>query len=111
MPYLHHGVQPIFGKEDDHHQQCKSHLPHGTLGRHIDIGAHLFSILADATRTTSRPKLILPSLIMKILNEKGVETPQNISLMPTPLAINALTIIRSKVCLPGGEEEVDPTQE
>ena len=78
---------------------------------YIDIGAHLFSILADATRTTSRPKLILPSLIMRILYEKGVETPQDISLMPTPPAINVLTIIRSKVCLLGDEEEVDLAQE
>ena len=78
---------------------------------YIDIGAHLFSILADATRTTSRPKLILPSLIMRILYEKGVETPQDISLMPTPPAINVLTIIRSKVRLLGDEEEVDLAQE
>ena len=78
---------------------------------YIDIGAHLFSILADATRTTSRPKLILPSLIMRILYEKGMETPQDISLMPTPPAINVLTIIRSKVRLLGDEEEVDLAQE
>ena len=78
---------------------------------YIDIGAHLFSILANATRTISRPKLILPSLIMRILHEKGVETPQDISLMPTPLAINALIITKSKVHLSGDEEEVDPTQE
>ena len=78
---------------------------------YIDIGAHLFSILADATRTTSRPKLILPSLIMRILHEKGVETPQDISLMPTPPAINVLTIIRSKVRLLGDEKEVDLAQE
>ena len=78
---------------------------------YIDISVHLFSIVADTTRTTSRPKLVLPSLIMRILHEKGVETPQDISLMPTPLAINALTITRRKVCLPGDEEEVDPAQE
>ena len=78
---------------------------------YIDIGTHLFSILADETRTTSWPKLILPSLIMRILHEKGVETPQNISLMPTPSAINALTITKSKVHLPGDKKEVDPTQE
>ena len=27
---------------------------------YIDIGAHAFSIIAEATRTTSRPKLVLP---------------------------------------------------
>ena len=42
---------------------------------YIDINAHLFSILAYETRATSRPKLILPSLIMRILHKKGVETP------------------------------------
>ena len=77
----------------------------------IYIDAYLFSILVDATRTTSRPKLILPSLIMRILHENGVETPQDISLMPTPPAIDALTITRSKVHHSGNGEEVDPTQE
>ena len=78
---------------------------------YIDISPHVFSIIADATRTTSRPKLILPFLIMRILHEKGVETPQDISLMPIPLAINVITITRSKVCLPGDVEEVNLEQE
>ena len=78
---------------------------------YIDFGAHLFYILANETRTTSRPKLILCSLILRILHEKGVETPQNINLMLTPHAINALKITRSKVRLPGDEEQVDPAQE
>ena len=56
---------------------------------YIDIGAHAFTIIADATRTTSRSKLVLSSLIMRILHEKGVETPQDISLMPIPPAITA----------------------
>ena len=43
---------------------------------YIDNGAHAFSIIANATRSTSRPKLILPGLIMMILYEKGVETPK-----------------------------------
>ena len=42
---------------------------------YIDISAHVFTIIAEATRTTSRAKLVLPSLIMRILHEKGVETP------------------------------------
>ena len=41
---------------------------------YIDISAHVFSIIAEATRTTSRPNLVLPSLIMNILHDKGVET-------------------------------------
>ena len=36
--------------------------------------------------------------------------PQDISLMPNPPAINALTIARIKVHLPGDEEEGDRTQ-
>ena len=39
-----------------------------------------------------------------------MEIPQNISLMPTPPAINVLTIARIKVCLPGDEEEGDQAQ-
>ena len=35
MSYLHHGVQPTSSKEDDHHQQCKSHLPHGTSREYL----------------------------------------------------------------------------
>ena len=65
----------------------------------IDISARAFSIIVDETRTTSRAKLILPSLLMQLFHAKGVEIPQDISLMPTPLAINALTIARIKVCL------------
>ena len=42
---------------------------------YIDIGAQAFTIIAEATRTTSRPKLVLASLIIRILQEKGVETP------------------------------------
>ena len=38
---------------------------------------------------------------------KGVEIPQDISLMPTPSAINALTITRIRVRLPSDEEEGD----
>ena len=42
---------------------------------YINIGAHAFTIITEATRTTSRAKLVLPSLIMRVLHEKGVETP------------------------------------
>ena len=42
---------------------------------YIDIGAHVFTIIDEATRTTSRAKLVLPSLIIRILHEKSVETP------------------------------------
>ena len=42
---------------------------------YIDIGAHVFTIIVEATRTTSRAKLVLPSLIIRILHDKSVETP------------------------------------
>ena len=77
---------------------------------YIDIGAHVFSIIAEATRTTSRPNLVLPSLIMNILHDKGVETPQDISLMSVPLSIKVQTILRSRVCLLGDEEADDLEQ-
>ena len=39
-----------------------------------------------------------------------MEIPQDISLMPTSLATNALTLAWIKVRLPGDEEEGDQTQ-
>ena len=77
---------------------------------YIDISAHIFCIIADETRTTSRAKLIFPSLLMKVFRANGVEIPQDISLMPTPSAINALTITRIKVHLPGDKDEGDQEQ-
>ena len=59
---------------------------------YIDISAYIFYIIADETRTNSRAKLIFPSLLMRLFKAKGVEIPQDISLRPTPSAINALTI-------------------
>ena len=47
---------------------------------------------------------------MTLFQAKVVEIPQDISLMPTPPAINALTISRIKVHLPGDEEEGDQVQ-
>ena len=55
---------------------------------YIDIGAHAYTIIAETTRTSSRAKLVLPSLIIRILHENGLETPQDISLMSVPLSIN-----------------------
>ena len=72
---------------------------------YIDISAHIFSIIADETRTTTRAKLIFPSLLMRIFRVKGVEIPQDISLMPALLAINNPTITRIRVRLPGDEKE------
>ena len=72
---------------------------------YIDISAHIFYTIVDETRTTSRAKLIFPSLLMRLFRLKGVDIPQDISLMPSPLAINKLTITRIQVCLPGDEEE------
>ena len=74
---------------------------------YIDISAHIFFIIVDETRTTSRAKLIFPNLLMRLFKAKGLEIPQDISLMPTPLAINTLTITRIRVYLLGGEEEGD----
>ena len=74
---------------------------------YIDMSAHIFSIIADETRTTSRVKLIFPSLLMMLFRAKGVEIPQDINLMPTLLAINIPTITRIRVRLPGDEEEGD----
>ena len=72
-----------------------------------DISSHIFDTIVDETRTTSRPKLIFPSLLMRLFRAKGVEIPQDISPMPIPSAINKLTIIKIQVCLPGDEEEGD----
>ena len=44
---------------------------------------------------------------MRPFRAKGVEIPQDVSLMPTPSAINKLTIIRIQVRLLGDEEEGD----
>ena len=42
---------------------------------YIDISAHIFFIIADETRTTSRAKSIFPSLLMRLFRAKGVEIP------------------------------------
>ena len=73
----------------------------------IDISSHIFDTIVDETRTTSRPKLIFPSLLMRLFRVKGVVIPQDISPMPTPSAINKLTIIRIQVRLLSDEKEGD----
>ena len=73
----------------------------------IDISSHIFDTIVDETKTTSRPKLIIRSLLMRLFRAKCVVIPQDISLMTTPSAINKLTIIGIQVCLPGDEEEGD----
>ena len=60
----------------------------------IDINSHIFYTIMDETKTTSRPKLIFLSLLMRLFRAKGVEIPQDISPMPTPSAINKLTIFQ-----------------
>ena len=74
------------------------------------ISAYAFYIIADETRTTSKEKLILPSLLMRLFQAKGVEILQDISLMTTPTTINAPAIAQIKVHLPGDEEEGDQAQ-
>ena len=44
---------------------------------------------------------------MRLFRAKGVAIPQDISLMPTPSAINKLTITRIRIRLPGDEREGD----
>ena len=73
----------------------------------IDISSHIFDTIVDETRTTSRPKLFFPSLLTILFRAKGVVIAQDISPMPTPSAINKLTIIRIQVCLSGDEKEGD----
>ena len=73
----------------------------------IDLSSHIFDTIVDETRTTSRAKLIFPSHLMRLFRLKGVTIPQDISLIPTPLAINKLTITRIQVHLPGDEDEDD----
>ena len=41
----------------------------------IDISSHIFDTIVDETRTTFRPKLIFPSLLMRIFRAKGVAIP------------------------------------
>ena len=71
----------------------------------IDISSHIFDTIMDETRTNSRAKLIFPSLLMRIFKAKGILIPQDLNLMPTPLAINKQTIIRIQVQLPGDVDE------
>ena len=65
----------------------------------IDISSHIFDTIMDETKTTSRPKLIFPSLLMRIFRKKGVAIPQDISPMSTPSAINKQTFKRISVRL------------
>ena len=73
----------------------------------IGISSHILDTIVDETRNTSRPKLIFPSLLIRLFRAKGVGIPQDINPMPTPSTINKLTIIRIQVHLPGDEEEGD----
>ena len=73
----------------------------------IDINSHIFDTIVDETRTTSRPKQIFLSLLMRLFKAKGVVIPHDSNPMPTPLVINKLTIIMIQICLPSDEEEGD----
>ena len=48
---------------------------------------------------------------MRIFRAKGIPIPQDLSLMPTPSAINKQTIIRIQVWLPGDVDEEGAEQE
>ena len=106
MPNHHHDVQLVSSEEVDYNQQCQSYLSYGTQ-TFIDISFHIFDTIVDETITTSRPKLIFLSLLIRLFRAKGVDIPQDISIMPTPSAINKQTIIRIQICLPGDEEKGD----
>ena len=71
----------------------------------IDIKSYIFDTIMDKTRTTSRAKLVFPSLLMQIFRAKGVPISQDLSLMPTPSTINKQTIIRIQVRLTGDVDE------
>ena len=73
----------------------------------IDISSHIYDTIVDETRTTSRPKLIFPSLLMRIFRKKCVPISRDISPMSTPSAINKLTFKRISVRLPSEEDEGD----
>ena len=77
----------------------------------IDISSHIFDTIMDETITTSRAKLVFPSLLIWIFRDKGVPIPQDLSLMPTPSAINKKTIIRIQVRLTGDVDEEGAEQE
>ena len=77
----------------------------------IDISSHIFDTIMDKTRTTSRAKLVFPSLLMRILRAKDVPIPQDLNLMPTPSAINKQTIIRIHIRLPSDVDEEGAEQE
>ena len=77
----------------------------------IDIDSHIFDTIMDETRTTSRAKMVFPSLFMWIFRAKCVPIPQDLSLMPTPSAINKQTIIQIQVWLPGDVDEEGADQE
>ena len=70
---------------------------------YTDISVHLYNIIAKSTKTTSRSKLVVLNLIMRILHENGVETSQHISLMTPSPSINTQTILRSRIRTPRDE--------
>ena len=106
MPHHHDDEQLVSCEEAHYNQQCQTiflmELKEKTF---IDISSHIFDTIMDETRTTSRAKLIFPSLLMRICRAKGVPIPQDLSLMPTPSTINKQTIIRIQVRLLGDVDE------
>ena len=72
---------------------------------YIDISAHIFYTIVDETKTTTKAKLIFPSLLLRLFRLKGVEIPQNINLLSTSSAINKLIMTRIRVRLPVDEKE------
>ena len=64
---------------------------------YIDISAHLYKIIEESTKITSRSKVAVLNLIMRILQDIGVENPQHIGLMTPSPPIKSQTILRSRI--------------
>ena len=56
---------------------------------YIDISSHIFFIIVDETRTTSRAKLIFPSLLMRLFRAEGGKSLKILAscLLPQPLTL------------------------
>ena len=72
MPYCNHDVQPIYPvkKMTTINNARAIFLMELKENTYIDISAHIFFIIANETRTTSRAKLIFPSLLMRLFKAK-----------------------------------------
>jgi len=90
MPSIYHDVQLYLVKKLSTINNARAiFLMELRENTYIDISAHLYNTIAKSTQITSRSKLVVPNLIMRILHDNGVETPQHIGLMTPSLSINS----------------------